>query len=543
MEEEKSDAELVKAIVEIKNTDNDISQVFVFKKKEIIAKDNCVNEKEANNTIEAFEALSNRAYVIGGIESVTIQGANGRVDINQFNDFYSTIVTSKNADGEKVNSLTHVLAPTIFKKLQNKNLTPNKSLETLQPPNELAIEKSQIPIFTPTKLVEISPPALEYGEFIVDSMGRLEALSISPDTIKLDVVTVGRWTELFGENKINKVQIRVADTGKTLECMYETSIDPKHQRGSVLLPEPVQRKLQVKKGSKILLKPIIKQELPEETFERKLFNENRTAEQPATAINSPSILETEYSEFAVEDAGRLGIITLSSDAVKLSIIAFGHWTELYGRDKFHSVMLKDPGTGKTIECKFEITKDPKHERKSVLLSDSIQRKLQTKKGSKILIKPIIWEESTKENLENESPNQETTQEQNKAKSKQLQPSKTQTITEHAKNPLPIEPNLLFNPQNCQMMVKDVSSFGNLRGSDTVHIDANFVMRWKESYGEIKINEVTISDPLLGKSVQCKFKIETDPKSKGNGQIQITKSIQKELSVKEGSLVIVKPVLK
>ena len=385
----------------------------------------------------------------------------------------------------------------------------------------------------PLKPLEKSPLNSEYTEFTVDNMGRLELLSIPPDTIKLDVVTVGRWTEIFGENKINTVIIKVAETGKTLECKYEASRDPKHQRCTIVLPEPIQRKLQTKKGSKILVKPIIQQDLPKGPLKNNLFK-NVTTEQPTVEISSNSILETNYSEFTVEDMGRISVITLTSDAVKLNIITIRNWAEIYGTDKFHAIILKDPATGKTIECKYEITKDPKHDRKSASVPDPIQRKLQTKKGSKILIRPIIQKEST---------NEETKQKQHQAKSKELQQNKTNTITEQPKKSLSIKQNFLSDDLNCQLMVQDVSSFDNLRGPDTVHFDASLVMRWKEFYGDLKINEVTISDPFLGKSIHCKFKIEKDPKSKGNGQIQIPKSIQKELSIKEGSLVIIKPILK
>ena len=530
------DSAFVKVLNEIKNINDDVSQVFVFKNCKILSKDNCVKEEEANKTIEAFEALNNTANVIDGIESITIQGTNGRVDINHNNDFFSTIVTSREANQEKINDLTHVIAPAIFEKFQNMLSLPAQFSETNkpQPAKEIVVENCQIPILISSKPLETSPLAIEYAEFTVDNMGRLEALSISPDTIKLDIVTVGRWMELFGENKINTVMIKVEGTEKTLECKYETSRDQKHQLCTVLLSEPIQRKLQTKKGSKILVKPIIQQDLEKDPLKNNSLNEIVIAEQPEVKIGSHSILETNYSEFTVEDAGRIGIITLSSYAVKLNIIAVRNWAEIYGTEKFHAVMLKDPVSRKTIECKYEVTKDPKHERKSVSMSEPLQRELQTKKGSKILIKPIIWEESAKE---------KTPQKQPEVKFEKLKSSKANTIIVQPKNLIAIEQNFPSDAFDCQLMVQNVSSFGSLSGSDTVHFDESLVMRWKKFYGNRKINEVTVSDPFVGKSVTCKFKIVKDSKSKGNGHIQIPTSIQKELSIKEGSLVIIKPVLK
>ncbi len=529
------DSAFVKVLDEIKNINDDVSQVFVFKNYKILSKDDCVKEEKANKTIEAFEAINNTANVIDGIESITIQGTNGRVDIDHNIDFFSTIVTSKEANQEKVNTLTRVLAPAIFEKFQNMlSLQQFSETNRPQPAKEIVIENSQIPILIPSKPLETSPLGIEYAEFTVDNMGRIEALSMSPDTIKLDMVTVGRWMELFGENKINTVMIKVEGTEKTLECKYETSRDPKHQRCTVLMSEPIQRKLQTKKGSKILVKPIIEQDLPKGALKNSSFNEILIEEQPEVEIGSHSILETNYSEFTVEDAGRMGIITLSSYAVKLNIIAVRNWAEIYGTEKFHAVMLKDLASGKTIECKYEVTKDPKHERKSVSMSEPLQQRLQTKKGSKILIKPIIWEESTKE---------KTLQKQPEDKFEKLKPIKINKIIEQPKNLHAIEQNFSSDAFDCQLMVQNVSSFGSLSGSDTVHFDESLVIRWKKLYGDRKINEVTVSDPFVGKSVTCKFKIGKDSKSKGNGHIQIPTSIQKELSIKEGSLVIIKPVLK
>jgi hypothetical protein len=402
MEESATDLALVKALDEIKNVNKDISKTFVFRKDKILAKDRFTKEEEANRTIEAFEAISSKANIIEGLESITIQGTYGRVDITHINDYYLTIVTSKEADDETINNLTHVLAPTIFKIIQDMTPSTNRSPEIIA---KTKLDQKQA--------VEIAPS---------QSAERLEALESN-------------------------------------------------------LPTP------------------------------------------------------EFAEFTVDDMGRLGIISGSSDSVRLHIITVGHWTELFGENKIQRIIIKEANTGKTIECKYEVSRDTERERTSlVLVPELLQRKLKTKKGAKVLIKPIIQQDSPKESLENESLEENT-------------------ITEKPQQPLEGKSHFLPDSPNCQLMVEDMSSFSSLsslsslRGLDIVRFDEALTQRWKEFYGERKIEEVTISDTVLGKTVRCKFKIDKDPKFEGKGLIQIPKSIRKELGVKVGSLVTVKPVIR
>lgn len=198
-------------------------------------------------------------------------------------------------------------------------------------------------------------------------------------------------------------------------------------------------------------------------------------------------------------------------------------------------MIKELSTGKTIECRFEVSRDPKREQtKLVLVPEPLQKKLSVKKGAKVLIKPIISEVEEKDSEENEfveeSPPAEVPQ-----KAPEIQPTESQT-------PITMKSHFLIDSPNCQLMVEEMSGLGGLRGADNVHFDKALALRWKELYGDTKIEEVTISDTVIGRSVRCKFKIEKDPKFEGKGLIQIPKSILKQLAVKEGSLVTVKPVV-
>jgi bifunctional DNA-binding transcriptional regulator/antitoxin component of YhaV-PrlF toxin-antitoxin module len=160
----------------------------------------------------------------------------------------------------------------------------------------------------------------------------------------------------------------------------------------------------------------------------------------------------------------------------------------------------------------------------VLIPYNIQRKLGIKKGSIVLIKPIIHQESFEEPIKNKSPGENI----------------VEVIPEQL---FRSESHFLPDSASCQLIVKDPSGLDGFRGSNIVRFDKALALRWEELYGEQKIDEVVISDTVFGKTEQFKFKIERDPKFEGKGLIQMPRSLQKALEVKEGSLVIVKPVLK
>jgi predicted regulator of Ras-like GTPase activity (Roadblock/LC7/MglB family) len=106
---------LKSTLQEIQNACPDVTSNFIFKDGEIIAKTKNTEEETATQTINAFNDITERADVIGGLEAVTIQGAEGKVNIAAMNDFYLTTVSSKEADEKYVNTLTRVLIPIVIK--------------------------------------------------------------------------------------------------------------------------------------------------------------------------------------------------------------------------------------------------------------------------------------------------------------------------------------------------------------------------------------------------------------------------------------------
>jgi len=83
--------------------------------------------------------------------------------------------------------------------------------------------------------------------------------------------------------------------------------------------------------------------------------------------------------------------------------------------------------------------------------------------------------------------------------------------------------------------------GLLVPGDTVRIDNDILLKWKEMYEDRKIEEVEV-ETYGGKSTRCKLKPIKDAKYEGKGVIQTPEKIQAILEIRKGELVRVKPVI-
>jgi hypothetical protein len=112
---------------EIQNICPDIKNSFIFKEDgEIIAGDENTPEKTIVKVIDSFDAILEKADAIGGVDSITLESSEGRVNVSCMNDLYLVTVTSKNADKNYVNTVTHVLIPTVLKLLERITPAPLK---------------------------------------------------------------------------------------------------------------------------------------------------------------------------------------------------------------------------------------------------------------------------------------------------------------------------------------------------------------------------------------------------------------------------------
>ena len=264
---------------EIQGACPDVSNTFIFKDGKILAKGETTDENTANLTINAFDSITERADSLGGLETVTIQGAEGRVNITCMNDFYLTTVLSKKADEKYVNTLIQVLIPTVIKLVEKIHPTSTDD-ETLTVETELAEEEAAEEETESTEEAEnesaeeeetatTEPPEEEETPEVDDEMllpeppvtqliiEDLGGLLVPSDTVRIDKAVITQWNDLYGDKKIEEVDLETLD-GKTTRCKFKPIKDSKHkEKGIIQMPEKIQLTLEVAKGELVMVKPVI----------------------------------------------------------------------------------------------------------------------------------------------------------------------------------------------------------------------------------------------------------------------------------------------
>jgi hypothetical protein len=285
---------LKSALDEIQGICPDLSKTFIFKDGKILAKGETTNEKTVKKTIDAFDAITERADALGCIEAVTIQGANGRVNIACINDFYLTTVLSEKADEKYVNTLTRVLIPLVIKLVEKVHSAPtdDKTLavdaepaeeevaeeeaeeEAVEEDTDAAEDDENKPDKEETATTEEEEPTeeqeeeretpevddetllLEYPatQLIVENLG---GLLVPSDTVRLDKTVITEWNDLCGDKKINEVDVETLD-GKTTRCKFKHIKNSKHKgKGIIQIPEKLQLTLETKRGELVMVKPVV----------------------------------------------------------------------------------------------------------------------------------------------------------------------------------------------------------------------------------------------------------------------------------------------
>jgi hypothetical protein len=377
MEVDTRNLALTKALTEIKNVSPEISEAFLFQRKNgILVRDESTDKEEANVMVEAFESLQEKADAISGIESVTFHGTGGRLGITQAKDYYLATITSKETDEKTVNNLTRVLAPTILKIVQE-----------IYPSTQHSFEKTAETEKETSGYIGKQLPDLPFVEFVVDDISRFGVLSGSLDTVYIDVVTIGQWTELYGENTIKEVIVEESFTGKSVQCKFEPITNSKYEKkGSIQIPEKIQQVLRTRKGAKVLVKPVIQAE-----------NSQASAEEAITYVEleTPSNLElflpdSPISQLIVENLSRFRRLRGGPEMVRFESALTERWKDFYGDKTIEEVIIEDTKRGKKVRSKFKITTNLKFEGKGIIqMPESLQEKLEVKKGSLVLVKPVV----------------------------------------------------------------------------------------------------------------------------------------------------------
>jgi predicted regulator of Ras-like GTPase activity (Roadblock/LC7/MglB family) len=282
---------------EIQSACPDVTSNFVFKDGKLTAKSETTTEEQASQTINALNAIAERADALGHVETITIQSAEGKVNIATMNDFYVTTVSSKEADEKYVNTLTRILIPIVIKlseKIQsasseNETITHDQSDsedntdEATEETVEETSEKDEVEDQSDqtyheeekeeTASIELetyeepekAEPELEYGDepllpeppvtqLIVEN---LKGFRVPSDTVRVDQEVIGNWSELYGDDKIKEVEVEALN-GKTTRCKFRNIKKSKDAgKGIIKMPEKIQLTLEIVQGELVTVKPVI----------------------------------------------------------------------------------------------------------------------------------------------------------------------------------------------------------------------------------------------------------------------------------------------
>lgn len=211
---------LKNALTEIKKVFPEVNHSFIFTKDgKLVAKGSETDEKNMEQTINSFQSVAEKADTIGSLKAFYVNGKKGKLILSSINDMYLVLAASKNADTTYLHSISHVIIPTVLKLLETVSPTPLES----EPSKQLLVDTLS-------------------GFFVGD------AVQIDPKTLK-------EWSEVSDQKSVENVDIE-AFGGKATQCKVKEINDPRLKgKGMIRIPEKVCKKLEVKNGELVKVKP------------------------------------------------------------------------------------------------------------------------------------------------------------------------------------------------------------------------------------------------------------------------------------------------
>jgi predicted regulator of Ras-like GTPase activity (Roadblock/LC7/MglB family) len=253
-------------INEFKNIIPEITNTFIFKKNgEIIASTETAAEDQNKKLITAFNDIADRAENIGGIETLTIQGANSQLSITSMNNSYLVNVSSRTADEKMVKMLTRVIVPTIVKLVdQISELSGNelpqaknrevKPVEEIVLPDGQTMQSEPIPDMSTSFSSEPMLPEPPVNQFMIEKIG---GLLVPSDIARVDSEVIAKWHDIYGDKEITQIHIETLE-GKAIICGFKPIKETSHSaKGIIQFPEKIMQALQTSKGKLVIVKPEI----------------------------------------------------------------------------------------------------------------------------------------------------------------------------------------------------------------------------------------------------------------------------------------------
>jgi hypothetical protein len=294
---------LKSTLKEIQNACPVVTSNFIFRDEKISARGENTTEEQATKTLKAFNEMDEKSAPIGKIESIIIHSAKGKVDIDTVNDWYSTTVLSKRADEKYVNTLTRTLIPIVINLVEEIQPAPTDNepvtVEDMKPKEDSISETNfnetqenendhhyafnepqqneENAIDYPYEEETAEEPAPAYPDepeqkeepefksepllpeppvtqLIVEHLG---GLLVPSDTVRVDEEVIEQWNELYGDKKIDEVEVEALN-GKTTRCKFRQIKKSKDAgRGLIKMPEKIQLALETTQGELVTVKPIV----------------------------------------------------------------------------------------------------------------------------------------------------------------------------------------------------------------------------------------------------------------------------------------------
>jgi hypothetical protein len=259
-----ANANTLQAIIgEFKNISPEITNAFMFKSDgEIVASDGVTVDEQKNNLVVAFNRISSKAGVIGGVKTVSMHGVDRQLNITSINSRYLATVYSHSADEKIITSLTCVFVPAVLGLVDD--LSECRSPQAVEP-EEKPIEEEILQTPEPQSEESISeelttfssePPLPEppVNQLMVEKIG---GMLVAADAVRVNSEVIAKWTDLYGDKKITEIHIETLD-GKTTNCKFKAVKEAKgNSRGVIQIPEKILQTLQTSKGNLVIVKPII----------------------------------------------------------------------------------------------------------------------------------------------------------------------------------------------------------------------------------------------------------------------------------------------
>ena len=258
-----ADATPLQAIIEeFRNISPEITDAFMFNTNgEIIARSEPKTTDRAKKSIFSFNDVNEKAEVIGGIETLSIQAADSQLNVVTISNRYLATVYSRAANPKVVKALTTVIVPTVVK------LIDELASEVSEP--ELNLKKSEEENAGQTTCPKVAPdqnkslrlnseltfPDPPLNQFMVEE---IQGSFLPSGVVRIDAELVEKWVSLYGEKLITHVQIETLE-GKAVICKYKPMKESNpNVKGIVQIPEKVLQALQTSKGKLVIIKPVVK---------------------------------------------------------------------------------------------------------------------------------------------------------------------------------------------------------------------------------------------------------------------------------------------